>query len=199
MLESVKKVTESLDYRYLNDIIDVPTDENIARYIWSQLGLKNIHQVGLQSQKDEGVDIDRNGVALVWRKFRFEAAHRLPNVPTGHKCGRMHGHGFEVIFHMRRKAIGGRLGVEYERINSLWKGIYSKLHHNCLNDIEGLENPTSELISRWIWNTVKNELPELIWITVYETASSGAHYDGCLLYTSPSPRDAHESRMPSSA
>jgi 6-pyruvoyltetrahydropterin/6-carboxytetrahydropterin synthase len=90
----------------------------------------------------------------------------------------MHGHGFEVILHADQ-AIGARqLGVDYDYLDQLWRPIHAELHHACLNEIPGLENPTSELISSWIWTRLKPELPELSWVTVFETASCGAHFDG---------------------
>ncbi len=173
-------VADSLDYSFLNDRIEIPTDENVARYIWDRLSSDLIYSVGLRSQENEGIDLDASGDAHVWRKFRFEAAHRLPNVPEGHKCGRMHGHGFEVIIHARSSVESANFGVEYERLERSWQLLHGRLHHQCLNEINGLENPTSELISRWIWNHLKEYLPELSWVTVYETATSGAHYDGFL-------------------
>ncbi len=167
-----------LDYSYLNEIIDVPTDENVARYIKEQTGLSNINVIGLTSQSNEGVHLDEYGAAHVWRRFRFESAHRLPNVPSGHKCGRMHGHGFEVILHTQTDLRQSHLGVDYDEIQKHWEELHQLLHHNCLNDISGLENPTSEMISFWIWSRLKRKIPQLSWVTVYETSSSGSHYNG---------------------
>ncbi len=167
-----------LNYCFLNDIIDIPTDENIARHIKAETGLTNINVVGLASQSNEGVHLDMEGRAHVWRKFRFESAHRLPNVPESHKCGRMHGHGFEVILHALTDVKHSHLGVDYDEIEMHWNELHQILHHNCLNDIPGLENPTSEMVSFWIWHRLKQKIPQLSWVTVYETATSGAHYNG---------------------
>jgi 6-pyruvoyltetrahydropterin/6-carboxytetrahydropterin synthase len=167
-----------LDYELLNTLVSTPTDENIARWIRSRLDTSVIENIGVQSTLDEGVDLDENDRAHVWRRYAFQSAHRLPNVPAGHKCGHMHGHGFEVIIHADQ-ALGAReISIDYDHIDRLWAPIFAELNYACLNDIEGLDNPTSELISSWIWNRLKPELPELSWITVYETATCGAHFDG---------------------
>ncbi len=168
----------SLNYSHLNNIVEIPTDENIARYVRTHLSLPKINVIGLRSQHDEGVHLDAQGCAHVWRKFRFESAHRLPNVPKGHKCGRMHGHGFEVILHAKSYLEESNLGIDYDELEACWSEVHELLHHNCLNDISGLENPTSEMISFWLWNRLKEKLPQLSWVTVYETATSGAHYNG---------------------
>jgi 6-pyruvoyltetrahydropterin/6-carboxytetrahydropterin synthase len=163
-------VVAPLDYRHLNRELDQPTDENLARWIRDRLDLDRVESVGVQSTRDEGVDLDAGNHAHVWRRYVFESAHRLPNVPPGHKCGRMHGHGFEVILHAKQ--------VDYDALDALWPAIHAELDHACLNDIAGLENPTSELLCSWIWRRLKPQLAELSWVTVYETATCGAHFDG---------------------
>lgn len=176
--EKLARAVAPLDYQDLNKVLDQPTDENLARLIHERIGLSGIQGVGIQSTADEGVDLDANNQIHVWRRYRFEAAHRLPNVPVGHKCGRMHGHGFEVILHSYQ-ALGARpMGIDFDHLDSLWCPIQEELNYSCLNDLAGLENPTSELIASWIWGRLKPQLPELSWITVYETASCGANYDG---------------------
>jgi 6-pyruvoyltetrahydropterin/6-carboxytetrahydropterin synthase len=126
----------------------------------------------------QGVDLDAGEHAHIWRRYVLQSAHKLPNVPVGHKCGRMHGHGFEVILHADQDIGSKPLGIDYDRIDELWAPIHEQLDHACLNDIPGLENPTSETIAAWIWNRLKCELPELSWVTVYETGQCGANYDG---------------------
>jgi 6-pyruvoyltetrahydropterin/6-carboxytetrahydropterin synthase len=167
-----------LDYSEINREISQPTDENIARWVRSRLELPGIDNVGVQSTLHEGVDLDQREHAHIWRRYRFESAHRLPNVRAGHKCGRMHGHGFEVILHADMDLDERAMGIDYDRIDALWAPLHDQLDHVCLNDLPGLENPTSELVSSWIWARLKPLLPELSWVTVYETASSGAHFDG---------------------
>ena len=95
--ERLKKYVSQLDYSHLNDIVEHPTDENLARWIRQAIRVQGIERVAIQSTAMQGVDLDRDDNAHVWRRFRFQAAHQLPNVPLGHKCGRMHGHSFEVI------------------------------------------------------------------------------------------------------
>jgi 6-pyruvoyltetrahydropterin/6-carboxytetrahydropterin synthase len=90
----------------------------------------------------------------------------------------MHGHGFEVILHADKDIGGGALSIDYDHIDRVWAPLQAELDHACLNDIAGLENPTSEMISGWIWARLKPQLPELSWVTVYETASAGANFDG---------------------
>jgi 6-pyruvoyltetrahydropterin/6-carboxytetrahydropterin synthase len=117
-------------------------------------------------------------MAHVWRRYRFQAAHQLPNVPAGHKCGRMHGHGFEVIIHANQDLGTRDLSIDYDHLDAVWAPLHFELNYRCLNDIEGLANPTSEVISSWLWQRLKPQLPELSWITVYETGSCGANFDG---------------------
>ena len=176
--EKLKSTISPLDYNNLNLEIDQPTDENLARWIRSRIGIPSIESIGVQSTQHEGVDLDINEQAHIWRRYTFESAHQLPNVPTGHKCGRMHGHGFEVIIHANQDLGSREIGVDYDYLDAIWEPIYAELDHACLNDIAGLSNPTSEIISNWIWQRIKPELPELSWVTVYETASCGAHFDG---------------------
>lgn len=172
------RVIAPLDYRHLNTTLDQPTDENLARWIRRELGLSGINNVGVQSTPHCGVDLDENNHAHIWRRYVFQAAHKLPHVPVRHKCGRMHGHGFEIVLHADQDLNAADAGIDYDYLDRLWTALHEELHLACLNDIQGLENPTSELISSWIWQRVKPQLPALSWVTVYETASCGAHFDG---------------------
>lgn len=176
--EQLARCVAPLDYRLLNEALEHPTDENLVRWVRQRLDVPGIEQVGIQSTQHEGVDLDRSENAHIWRRYVFESAHRLPNVPPGHKCGRMHGHGFEVILHANVNLGARDLGVDYDHLDACWAPINAEIHQACLNDIAGLQNPTSELIASWIWERLKPTLPELSWVTVYETASCGAHFDG---------------------
>ena len=167
-----------LDYNELNRELDTPTDENLARWLRARLQVPGLDSIGIQSTQHEGVDLDGADHAHVWRRYVFQSAHRLPNVPPGHKCGRMHGHGFEVILHADQNLGTRAMGVDYDHLDALWAPIHAQLDHACLNDLPGLENPTSEMLSSWIWERLKPQLPELSWVTVYETGSCGAHFDG---------------------
>ncbi len=167
-----------LDYRLLNEQVQLPTDENLARWVRDHLDAPGIEQIGIQSTPHEGVDLDLAGHAHVWRRYIFQSAHRLPNVPLGHKCGRMHGHGFEVIVHADHNLGKADLSIDYDHLDAVWAPFHEQFNHACLNDIPELKNPTSELISSWLWERMRPQLPELSWITVYETASCGANFDG---------------------
>jgi 6-pyruvoyltetrahydropterin/6-carboxytetrahydropterin synthase len=170
---------QQLDYSFLNDELPVPTDENLSRWVRSRIpNVPGIEYVGVQSTGDTGADLDELNQAHIWRRYHFEAAHQLPNVPDGHKCGRMHGHGFMVTLHAKQSLDGEDMGVDYDRMDAVWAPMRECLDHRCLNDIEGLENPTSEMLSRWLWEQLKSELPELACVSVYETTTAGAHYDG---------------------
>lgn len=175
---ALSECVSALDYQDLNAHLPIPTDENLARWIRECLRVPGLESVGVQSTRNQGADLDQSEHVHVWRRFRFEAAHQLPNVPEGHQCGRMHGHGFEIILHANQDLAGHDMGVDFDHLAEVWEPIQSELHYACLNDIPGLENPTSEILARWIWERVQPELPALSWVTVYETATAGCHYDG---------------------
>ncbi|MFQ1972416.1 MULTISPECIES: 6-carboxytetrahydropterin synthase QueD [Aeromonas] len=117
--------------------------------------------------------------ATLYKEFSFESAHRLPYVPQGHKCGRLHGHSFIV-----RLEITGEVGchsgwvMDFADIKTAFKPILEKLDHHYLNDIPGLENPTSEVLSSWIWHKLKPNLPLLSAVIVKETCTVGCTYKG---------------------
>lgn len=166
-----------LDYRQLDLVLDDPSDANLARWVSARLGLPGPARVGIRSRADTGVELDERGHAQVWRRYRFEAAHRLPNVPAGHQCGRMHGHGFEVVLHAAADGANGQRS-DHRQLDSCWQPLAQQLHHACLNDLPGLENPTSEMLAAWIWERLQPQVPGLGWVRVYETASCGANFDG---------------------
>lgn len=113
------------------------------------------------------------------KSFGFEAAHWLPTFPDGHKCRRLHGHSFrvEVVVEGDLDPERGYL-VDYGDIKAATQPIELELDHRCLNDIPGLENPTSEMIARWIWNRLHPALPLLAQVVVHETCSSRCEYRG---------------------
>jgi 6-pyruvoyltetrahydropterin/6-carboxytetrahydropterin synthase len=115
----------------------------------------------------------------VFKEFRFEAAHRLPNAPLEHKCSRLHGHSFRVEIHVRGP-VGPHTGwvMDFAEIKQAFQPLQEELDHRYLNEIEGLKNPTSENIVRWIWARLRPSLPMLSRVTVYETCTSGCTYDG---------------------
>lgn len=100
-------------------------------------------------------------------RFGFEAAHALPRLPETHKCRRMHGHSFAVE----------AAAPDLDRLKSALYKIYDALDHRCLNDIDGLENPTSEQTARWIWERLRPATPDLKAVVVAETCTArGAYY-----------------------
>ncbi len=111
------------------------------------------------------------------KSFTFEAAHFLPSFPEGHKCRRMHGHSFkvEIIVEGELDPVKGYL-VDYGDLKKAVSPIHEALDHRCLNDIEGLENPTSEMLAAWIWKRVQPTLPQLSMVVVCETCTSRCEY-----------------------
>jgi len=115
----------------------------------------------------------------IFKEFTFEAAHKLPFVPPGHKCGRLHGHSFRIEIHVTGP-MNPELGwiIDYADIKRAFKPLEEELDHSYLNDLKGLDNPTSENIARWIWEHLKPSLPYLSKLIVRETCSSGCIYRG---------------------
>ncbi|MXP67755.1 6-carboxytetrahydropterin synthase QueD [Pantoea sp. Aalb] len=115
----------------------------------------------------------------LFKEFQFEAAHRLINLPKEHKCSRLHGHSFKV-----RLEVTGSINphngwiMDFAEIQTAFKPIYDSLDHHYLNEINGLENPTSELLAKWIWKKIKPILPGLTSVIIKETCTSGCIYQG---------------------
>ena len=120
----------------------------------------------------------------LFKEFRFEAAHFLPKVPEGHKCGRMHGHSYTVVLR-----VGGTVGaetgwvVDYADLEQAWsRHVHAALDHRTLNEIDGLANPTTEALVVWIWERLRAAIAalgaRLVEIEVRETASHGCVYRG---------------------
>jgi 6-pyruvoyltetrahydropterin/6-carboxytetrahydropterin synthase len=115
----------------------------------------------------------------VFKVFTIEAAHRLPHVPAGHKCGRLHGHSFQIEVYVEGP-LDPKLGwiIDFADIKGAFKTVEDQLDHRYLNEVDGLENPTSENIARWIWQRLKPSLPGLGKVVVRETCTSGCIYAG---------------------
>ena len=111
--------------------------------------------------------------------FGFEAAHLLPHVPEGHKCRRLHGHSFVV-----EVTIAGKVGeesgwvIDYGEIKAATAPVREALDHRYLNEIPGLENPTSENLAIWIWREISPSLPSLTRVRVQETCNNACTYRG---------------------
>lgn len=109
------------------------------------------------------------------KEFRFEAAHRLPFVPEGHKCGRLHGHSFRANLTVTGPVDEKRGWImDYADLKEIVQPIIQSLDHNYLNDIEGLENPTSEIIAQWLARKIAPLLQniQLVSVTIQETCTS---------------------------
>ena len=112
-------------------------------------------------------------------EFRFEAAHRLPKVPAGHKCARLHGHSFRVEL-----AIAGPVNqetgwfIDFQDLHDAWEPLFEQLDHHYLNEVQGLENPTSELMAGWIWKGIRAKIPVLCRVSVFETCEVRCDYEG---------------------
>jgi 6-pyruvoyltetrahydropterin/6-carboxytetrahydropterin synthase len=115
----------------------------------------------------------------ITQAFTFEAAHRLPNVPATHRCHRMHGHSYRVELRLDGPVdpVTGFV-VDFFDVEAAFAPLLARLDHYCLNEIDGLENPTAEHIAIWIWDRTKPILPLLAVVAVFETPISWAEYDG---------------------
>ncbi|MEU7526596.1 6-carboxytetrahydropterin synthase QueD [Saccharothrix sp. NPDC042600] len=115
----------------------------------------------------------------IFREFTFEAAHRLPEVPEGHKCARLHGHSYRVTVHVEG-SVDPTAGwvMDFGDVKAAFKPLEEQLDHHYLNEVPGLENPTSENLAVWIWDRLLPRLPGLSSVTVRETCTSGCTYRG---------------------
>ncbi len=115
----------------------------------------------------------------IFREFTFEAAHRLPNVPAGHKCARLHGHSYRVAVHVEGE-VDEHAGwvIDFADLGRSCAPLLARLDHYYLNEIEGLDNPTSERLAAWIWEQLAGALPGLSQVVVRETCTSGCVYRG---------------------
>ena len=115
----------------------------------------------------------------IFREFTIEAAHRLPRMPEDHKCFRLHGHSFRIELWIEGEP-GAQTGmlVDFFDLDRAFQPVFDQLDHHYLNEIEGLENPTSENLSRWLWERVAPVLPGLSRVVVRETCDTGCVYRG---------------------
>lgn len=116
---------------------------------------------------------------IIFKKFTFDSAHFLPNVPDTHRCKNMHGHTYKLTIFIEgnlQKDLGWVM--DFGVLKTIVNPIIDQLDHQVLNNIQGLENPTCELLAKWIWNKVKPHVPGLIRVELHETLSSGVIYSG---------------------
>ena len=114
----------------------------------------------------------------IWKELTFEAAHRLPQVPEGHKCARLHGHSYRLEVHISG-SVDPTMGwiMDFSDLKAAVNPVIAQLDHYYLNEVPGLENPTSENLARWVWKHLEGALP-LSRIVVRETCTSGASFAG---------------------
>lgn len=115
----------------------------------------------------------------IFQEFTIEAAHRLPNVPPGHKCARLHGHSFRLAVHVEGP-VDTHFGWlrDFAEVRDAMAPLIELLDHHYLNEVDGLDNPTSENLAKWIWDRVGTALPGLCQVVVQETCTSGCVYRG---------------------
>lgn len=115
----------------------------------------------------------------IFKEFGFEAAHRLPNVAAGHRCARLHGHSFRVEVHVVGD-VGETSGWvrDFADLGEAMAPLLDVLDHSYLNEIDGLENPTSEILAAWIWRRLDATLPGLSQVVLRETCTAGCVYRG---------------------
>jgi len=115
----------------------------------------------------------------VYKTFSVESARSLPHLPDGHPCKSVHGHSFKITI-----TVNGQVNedtgfvMDFSDIDSVFAPIHSMIDHAYLNDIEGLQNPSSENLCRWIWSRLSTSLPGLTKIEIRETESTGCIYKG---------------------
>ena len=115
----------------------------------------------------------------IFKVFTLEIAHRLPNVPDGHKCARLHGHSLRIEVRVTGEPDSHTGWVmDFAEIKTAFGPLFERLDHRYLNEVPGLENPTSERIARWIWDRLRPALPGLSEVVVHETCTAGARYRG---------------------
>jgi len=115
----------------------------------------------------------------IYKSFTIEAAHLLPNLPDDHKCSRLHGHSFKLEIHVSGdvdKSTGWVM--DFADISKAFNPLFERLDHHYLNEIEGLENPTSENLAKWVWQKLEPDLPLLSSVVVKETCTAGCIYRG---------------------
>lgn len=113
----------------------------------------------------------------IWKDFMFEAAHFLPHVPPGHRCARLHGHSYRCRVFARGALLQPQgWVVDFADISRAMTPLLALLDHACLNEIEGLTNPTAENLAQWVYQRVATSLLQVSAIEVMETPTCGCLY-----------------------
>ena len=172
--ERIRKEVDDFNYSFINDHIPEPSDINIANKIAELLKSPSLVSVSVCSTDINGANIELPDRKEVWRSFTFQAAHQLPKVALDHKCRNMHGHTFRVVLYSEVQLENEQV-INLEKVSNELKSILNK---KCLNEIKGLENPTSEVLASWIWNAISNVNPTITKVEVMETDHSGCSFNG---------------------
>ncbi|MGK5094170.1 6-carboxytetrahydropterin synthase [Deltaproteobacteria bacterium TL4] len=170
-------VLVQLDYSFLNESLNLsdPSDVDIIKWCLPQLDELDLETLQLRSAPETHA-MYHNSSFFLSHQLEIHAAHYLPNVPPGHKCGRLHGHNFQIGIQWQPEQ--PPYVTHFEELLKLFAPIHERLQGQFLNHIPGLENPTSENLCTWLWNSFKSILPSLTLITTFETPNSGSRYDG---------------------
>jgi 6-pyruvoyltetrahydropterin/6-carboxytetrahydropterin synthase len=108
------------------------------------------------------------------RSFKFCASHRILSLPVDHKCHRHHGHNYRVDVTLSGEPDERGLVMDFGEITKAWAPLYLMLDHYHLNDIEGLELPTSERLAQWILAGLIDALPLIHSVRVWDGDESWA-------------------------
>lgn len=113
------------------------------------------------------------------KEYRFEAAHRLTRVTPDHPCGRLHGHSYRVELTLEGPVDEDKGWlIDFGEIDAAWQPVKGRLDHGVLNDLDGLDNPTSENLTKWLWDQLVGPLPMLRRVALWETADARCEYEG---------------------
>lgn len=152
----------------LNQFFPEPSDTAIAEFLAAELTRELATPVAVELQSAPHVTVRCDAENLTHSfSAQFSAAHFLPNVPDGHQCGRLHGHGFKV------KLLADARRCTAAELAAAWQPMHARLNHQYLNHIEGLDNPTSENMTQWLWAQLRETLP-LVAVEVFETSTAGS-------------------------
>lgn len=115
----------------------------------------------------------------IYKDFTFDSAHKLTRVPAGHKCANMHGHTYVLRVFITGEPDDRGMLIDYAELADALAPIIKQVDHQTLNDIHGLDNPTTEVLAPWLWRRIKAALPDYdIAVEVKESSTTGCYYDG---------------------
>lgn len=115
----------------------------------------------------------------IYKEFTFDSAHRLTRVPAGHKCAQMHGHTYRLIVSIHGEPDESGMIIDYADLAAAVESVVRQVDHQTLNDIHGLENPTTEVVAPWLWRRIYAALPtHHMTLELKESSTTGCIYDG---------------------